>query len=76
MRAMPPAARESDRGERPGAYHYRVECVTKSKSGQADQGADHPGIVPARFDPALANRRLRLAGHEGTADADQAKQYP
>jgi len=29
--------------------------------------------VAARLHPALANRRQRLAGHEGAARADQAK---
>ena len=73
MRRLPPSSGESRRRERPTANHQRVGGVTESQGGQADHGADHPGIVAPGLEQALAHRRHRAAGHEGAAQADQPK---
>ena len=75
MGGLPPSAGEGDDGERPAADHDGIERVAEGEGGQADHGADHPGIVAAGFDRALAHRRQGAAGHEGAAHADQAENH-
>ena len=74
MSRLPQAARESDRGERPGANHDGVGGMAKRQGGQTNDRANHPRIVPAGLHSTLANGLQRLAGHEGAAGTDHSKQ--